>query len=167
MEPLLVEAFRYNRWANLHLVDVCSGFSEEQLQMTSPGTYGVLGATFLHLLAAEQRYIKRLGGGEPQINERDDKFPGMKALREHAVRSGDQLIEIAPRITLDEAHESKYSDRRFMLHSWVVLIQALHHGNDHRTHICTILGHHDLTYGDMDVWAYGEAAGGMTPVAGT
>jgi uncharacterized damage-inducible protein DinB len=167
MEPLLVEAFRYNKWANLHLLEVCGGFSEEQLQMTSPGTYGTLAGTFLHLLAAEQRYIKRLGGGEPKINERDNPFPSMKALREHAVRSGDQLIEIAPRITLDEAHESGYQDERFMLHSWVVLIQALHHGNDHRTHICTILGHHGLTYGDMDVWAYGQTNSGMTPIKAT
>ncbi|HEX9099293.1 MAG TPA: DinB family protein [Candidatus Dormibacteraeota bacterium] len=164
MEPLLVEAFRYNKWANLHLLDVCSGFSEEQLQMTSRGTYGTLAATFLHMLAAEQRYIKRLGGAEPQINERDETFPGVAALREHAVRSGDALIEIAPRITPEEAHESKYSNRPFMLHSWVVLIQALHHGNDHRTHICTILGHYGLTYGDMDVWAYGQATGGLTPI---
>jgi hypothetical protein len=121
----------------------------------------------MHLLAAEQRYIKRLGGGEPKINERDDSFPGMNALRDHAVRSGDKLIEIAPRITPEEAHESGYQDERFMLHGWVVLIQALHHGNDHRTHICTILGHNGLTYGDMDVWAYGQANGGMTPIAVT
>jgi uncharacterized damage-inducible protein DinB len=167
MKPLLVEAFHYNKWANLHLLDVCGDFSEEQLRMTSPGTYGTLAATFLHLLAAEQRYIKRLGGGEPQINERDDQFPGIAALREHAVRSGDELIEIAPRITPDEAHEAKYSNRPFLLHSWVVLLQALHHGNDHRTHIGTILGHNGLTYGDMDVWAYGEATGGMTPLAVT
>ncbi len=167
MEPLLVEAFRYNKWANLHLLDVCGGFSEAQLEMTSTGTYGTLGATFLHLLAAEQRYIKRLGGGEPQINERDDKLPDIATLREHAVRSGDQLIEIAPRITPDEAQEAKYADQRFMLHSWVVLLQALHHGNDHRTHICTILGHNGLTYGDMDVWAYAEAVGGMTPIKAT
>lgn len=167
MEALLIEAFRYNKWANLHLLDVCSGFSEEQLQMTSPGTYGTLAATFFHMLAAEQRYIKRLGGSEPQINERDDRFPGMKALREHAVQSGDKLIEIAPLITPDEAHEAKYADRRIILHSWVVLLQALHHGNDHRTHICTILGHNGLTYGDMDVWAYGEAAGAMAPIEAT
>jgi uncharacterized damage-inducible protein DinB len=167
MKPLLVEAFLYNKWANLHLLDVCSGFSEEQLEMTSPGTYGTLAATFLHLLAAEQRYIKRLGGGEAQINERDDVFPGIAALREHAVRSGDKLVEIAPRVTPDDAHESKYQDKRFLLHSGVVLIQALHHGNDHRTHICTILGHNGLTYGDMDVWAYGEATGAMAPIEAT
>ncbi|HAC46678.1 MAG TPA: damage-inducible protein DinB, partial [Chloroflexi bacterium] len=55
MKPLLVEAFLYNKWANLHLIDVCGGFSEEQLQMTSPGTYGTIAATFFHMLAAEQR----------------------------------------------------------------------------------------------------------------
>ena len=164
MEPLLVEAFRYNKWANLHLLDVCVRLTDEQLQMTAPGTYGTIASTFFHLLAAEQRYLKRLGEGEPQINERDGAFPGMAALREHAVRSGDKLIEIAPRITPDEKQEAKFQDGRFMLHLGVVVIQALHHGNDHRTHICTILGHHGIPYGDMDVWAYGEATEALVTI---
>ena len=61
MGPLLIEAFRYNKWANLHLLDVCSGLSDEQLQLTVPGTYGTIAATLMHLLAAEQRYLRRLG----------------------------------------------------------------------------------------------------------
>lgn len=158
MQPLLVEAFRYNKWANLHLLDVCAGFTDQQLAMTAPGTYGTIASTFFHLLAAEQRYIKRLGGSEARINERG-AFPGLVALRAEAVRSGDELIEIVPRITPDEAHETTFQDGRFLLHSGVVVLQALHHGNDHRTHICTILGHNGMTYGDMDVWAYGEATG--------
>ena len=165
MEPLLVEAFRYNKWANLHLLDVCADFTEEQLQMSALGTYGTIASTFFHMLAAEQRYIRRLGGGEPQINERDMPFPGIAALREHAVRSGDKLIEIAPYVSPDEAHEtSRPREGTVVLHSGVVVVQALHHGNDHRTHICTILGHHGLSYGDMDVWAYGEATGGIVKV---
>ena len=164
MDPLLAEAFRYNKWANLHLLDVCAALTDEQLQLTAPGTYGTIASTFFHLLAAEQRYLKRLGGGEPQISERDGVFPGIASLREHAVWSGDQLIQVAPRVSPDEAHETKFSDGLFNLHSGVVVIQALHHGNDHRTHICTILGHNGLTYGDMDVWAYGEAIGAITPV---
>jgi hypothetical protein len=40
----------------------------------------------------------------------------------------------------------------------------MHHGNDHRTHVCTILGAHDISYGDMDVWAYGEATGALLPI---
>jgi uncharacterized damage-inducible protein DinB len=162
MEPLLLEAFRYNKWANLHLLDVCARLTGEQLQMTAPGTYGTIAATWLHLLAAEQRYLKRLGGGEPKFNERDEAFPGVAVLREHAVRSGDKLIEIAPHVSPDEAHESKTArEGAVLLHSGVVVLQALHHGNDHRTHICTILGHHGIDYGDMDVWAYGEATGAL------
>lgn len=164
MEPLLVEAFRYNKWANLHLLAVCRDFTDEQLQMTAPGTYGTLAATWLHLLAAEQRYIRRLGGGEPAINERDT-FPGIAALMEHAARSGDKLIAIAPWVSPDEAHETSTArEGTVVLHSGVVVVQALHHGNDHRTHICTILGHHGIPYGDMDVWAYGEATGGIVHV---
>jgi uncharacterized damage-inducible protein DinB len=165
VEPLLVEAFRYNKWANLHLLDVCAGFSDRQLQMTAPGTYGTLAATFFHLLAAEQRYLKRLGAGEPQISERDGLFPGIATLREHAVRSGDLLIEIGPFVSPDEAHESSTPARETVtLHSGVVVIQALHHGNDHRTHICTILGHNGVDYGGVDVWAYGEATGAIAKI---
>jgi uncharacterized damage-inducible protein DinB len=162
MEPLLVEAFRYNKWANLHLLGVCRDFTNEQLQMTAPGTYGTLAATWLHLLAAEQRYLRRLGGSEPALNERDG-FPGMAALTEHATRSGDKLIEIAPYVSPDDARETD-RDGRVKLYSGVVVVQALHHGNDHRTHVCTILGHHGLSYGDMDVWAYGQATGGIVKV---
>ncbi len=165
MEPLLVEAFRYNKWANLHLLDVCADFTEEQLQMNAPGTYGTIASTFFHMLAAEQRYLRRLGGGEPQINERDMPFPGIAVLREHAVRSGDKLIEIAPYVSPDASYETSTArEETVVLHLGVVVVQALHHGNDHRTHICTILGHNGLTYGDMDVWAYGDATGAIVHV---
>src|SRR5256712_5494215 len=168
MEPLLVEAFRYNKWANLHLLDVCGSFTDEQLQMTAPGTNGTIASTFFHLVAAEQRYLKRLGRGEPQINERNDSFPGIAALKEHAIRSGDELIAIAPHVSPDESYETA-TDRegRAILHKGVVVIQALPHGNDHPTHICTILGHNRLTYRDMDLWASGDPTGGIVRTRAT
>lgn len=160
MGPLWIEAFRYHRWANMHLLDVCAKLTDEQLQLTSPGTYGTISATWMHLLAAEQRYLRRFGGSEPQMSERDE-FPGIGALKEHAARTGDELIEAAGRITPDDVIDAKYGNEPVRLHLGVVIIQALHHGNDHRTHICTILGHHGLPYGDMDVWAYGGATGSL------
>jgi uncharacterized damage-inducible protein DinB len=66
---VLRQALRYNRWANLQLLEVCSGLSDEQLQLSSSGTYGSVAATWQHLLAAEQRYLRRLTGVDPQINE--------------------------------------------------------------------------------------------------
>ena len=164
MGPLLVEAFRYNRWANLHLLDMCLKLSPEQLHLTAPGTYGTIAGTWHHLVAAEQRYLRRLGADEPRVNEKDP-FPGIEALREHAARSGDRLIEAAGRITPDDVIEANYEGQTTRIHLGVVIIQALHHGNDHRTHVCTILGHHQIPYGEMDVWAYGDATGAIAPIA--
>jgi len=164
MGPLLIEAFRYNRWANLHLLDVCAQLSEDQLQLTTPGTYGTIAATLQHLLGAEQRYLRRMIGHEPEIHE-NDPFPGIARMRAIAERSADLLIDAAGRITGDDVVETEYGGGRFRLSLGVVLIQAMHHGNDHRTHVCTILGAHGLEYGDMDVWAYGEATGGMVSLA--
>jgi uncharacterized damage-inducible protein DinB len=164
MDQPLIEAFRYNTWANLHLLDVCGKLTDEQLQLTAPGTYGTIAATFLHLFAGEQRYLRRIAGTKPEINERDQPSQNLAKLREYAVRSGDQLIEAASRITPEDTIDEERDGQLMKLHLWVVLVQAMHHGNDHRTHICTILGAHDIPYGDMDVWAYGEATGGIVSV---
>jgi uncharacterized damage-inducible protein DinB len=163
VDELLIEAFRYNKWANLHLLDVCAKLSNEQLQLSAPGTYGTIAATLLHLFGAEQRYLRRLVGGEPRISERDE-FPGVAALKEIAAQNGDRLIEAAGRVTGGDVVETQRGDAHVRLHLGVVLVQAMHHGNDHRTHICTILGQNGIDYGDMDVWAYGEATGGIVPI---
>jgi uncharacterized damage-inducible protein DinB len=160
MDPLMVETFRYHKWANLHLLDVCAKLPAEELSLTAPGTYGTIAATFHHMLSAEQRYVRRFGAGDPKTRE-SDPFPGLAALREHAVRSGDQLIDAAGRIKGDELSDGKDESGTFTVQLGVVLVQALHHGNDHRTQICTILGHHGIRFGEMDVWAYGIATGGF------
>lgn len=157
MSDVLLQALRYNRWANLRLLDVCSDLSDEQLQLASPGTYGSIAATWLHLLSAEQRYLKRLVGFEPQINEKDE-FPGLGNLREHAQRSGDELIAALGKFDPDGTSPGRAKDDG--VKHWLVMTQAIHHGNDHRTHICTILGQNDLPYGDLDVWAFGTDNGG-------
>jgi uncharacterized damage-inducible protein DinB len=155
MSDVLLQSLRYNRWANLKLLDVCSGLSEEQLQLDSPGTYGSIAATWQHLLAAEQRYLRRLAGVEPQVSERDE-FPGIARLKEHAERSGDALIGALGHFNPDDT--SPAGDSR--VKHWLVMAQAIHHGNDHRTHICTILGQNGISYGDLDVWAFGMDNGG-------
>jgi uncharacterized damage-inducible protein DinB len=160
----LTETFRYNKWANLRLLDVCATLPDEQLQLTAPGTYGTVAATLLHLLAAGGSAARRLAGTEPEISEHDDPAPSLDVLRDHAVRSGDQLIEAAMRITPDETIKEERDGGRYRVHLGVVLLQAMHHGNDHRTHVCTILGDHDIAYGQMDVWEYGRATGALVPI---
>ncbi|HEV2029372.1 MAG TPA: DinB family protein [Candidatus Dormibacteraeota bacterium] len=159
----MVEAFRYNKWANLYLLDVCAKLSERELQLTAPGTYGTIAATWQHLVNSERRYIWRLGGDEGRFTVRH-KFPGIAVLRQQAVSSGDQLIVVARRAKSNATVDSRWKSGTRRVHVAILLLQALHHGNDHRTHLCTILGHHGIPYDEMDVWAYGEATGTMVPI---
>jgi uncharacterized damage-inducible protein DinB len=164
MGPHWIEAFRYHRWANLHLLEVCERLAPEQLELTSPGTYGTIKATLMHMAGGEQRYVSRLAGGEPSISERND-FPGVERLSGLLAESTDRLITLAESMGPNPDFTAKFRDDLYRLEPGVIFLQALHHGNDHRTHICTILGAHGIAYGDMDVWAYGEAIGALAKVS--
>ncbi len=163
MESPWIEAFKYHHWANTHLLEQCSTLTDEQLQLTSPGTYGTIAATWLHLLGAQERYNMRLGGGEPTLSGRDP-FPGIPVIRQHLTASDEELIQLAGRIDPRERAEVSGDDGPVTLPKTVILIQALHHGNDHRTHICSVLGHNGIEYGEMDVWAFAEASDVVVPV---
>ncbi|MEO8745937.1 MAG: DinB family protein [Candidatus Dormiibacterota bacterium] len=163
MGPILVEAFRYNRWANVLLLDSCASLSDEQLQLTTPGTYGTIAATLVHLVRAERMYLWRLGGQKGRLSRRH-KFPGVAILRKEAALSGDQLTNVAKRIKWEDKVVSKWKQGAFRLDKGVILLQALHHGNDHRTHVCTILGANGIEYAEMDVWVFGDAMGAIVPV---
>jgi uncharacterized damage-inducible protein DinB len=158
MSDFLVQALRYNRWANLQLLDVCSKLSDEQLLLSSPGTYGTIASTWQHLLAAEQRYLRRLVGFEPQISE-SDPFAGIGMLKEQAAESGDRLVGAAGKAAPDGTSLDAGGSR---VRHWVVMAQAIHHGTDHRTHICTILGQNGISYDGLDVWAFGVTNDGYT-----
>jgi len=164
MGPHWVEAFRYHRWANLRLLEVCERLAPEQLELTSPGTYGTIRATWQHLAGAEQRYATRLGGGQPAFSEADE-FPGIARLREFITGSTDRLMELAEKLQPDPTYTARFRDGEYRVEPGIVLLQALHHGNDHRTHIGTILGAHGIAYGDMDLWAYGESIGALVKVS--
>ena len=154
MHPIWAEALGYNRWATLQLLDACSPLTDEQLQLTSPGTYGTIAATLQHMLSAEQRYVKRLGGTEQRLTEKA-AFPGVVELKEHAARSGDELVEVASRLSDRDTTMVKYHDGTDIpLSVWTIVTQAIHHGNDHRTQVCTILGQEGIEV-DIDVWGYG------------
>ena len=39
----------------------------------------------------------------------------------------------------------------------IVVIQAINHGIDHRSQICTLLSQQDIEPPDLDSWAYNDA----------
>lgn len=159
MNDGLLDAFRHNAWATRELLLVCHELTETQLHATAPGTYGSAIATFWHIVSSEAGYCARLTGEEPGWDRRADEAPSLDDL---AARNDD----LAARWERFLAHPFD-AERTFVI-PWhdradrdvpagVVLAQALHHGNEHRAQICTVLPSIGVTTPALGLWDYAEA----------
>ena len=154
MDDIWRDALLYNRWANLQILDDCSALDEEQLRLTTPGAYGSIADMLQHLLSAEQRYVKRLTGAETTLHEKH-AFPGVDGLKEHARRSGDALLKAAEALEADDSTEVDYDGTKVKLRKSLIVVQAIHHGNDHRTQVGMVLEGNSIPHQEIDVWHYG------------
>lgn len=160
MATILVELFQHNLWANLRLLDACATLSDEQLEASAAGTYGRVRDTLVHLLAAEERYVRLLTGEGPKQPLREsDGFPGLKELRKRARRSGQALVKVAARARPNRILRGVRGGEPYAISVKVPLIQAINHATEHRAHVVTSLSQHGVTVPDLDGWAYGEETG--------
>jgi uncharacterized damage-inducible protein DinB len=77
---ILVELLRHNLWANGLMLNACQTLSDQQLATDTPGTYGLLGRTLVHLAHAQAGYLGSLTGWQPDADDRmevDQPFPGV------------------------------------------------------------------------------------------
>lgn len=159
MNDGLIDAFRHNAWATRELIAVCRELSDAQLHATAPGTYGSVIETLRHTVSSEAGYCARLTGEEPGWDRRAGAAPGLDELAEHV----DELDARWERF-LAQPFEA---ERTFVI-PWhdgidrdvpagVVLVQALHHGNEHRAQMATILSSIGVTPPAWGLWDYAEA----------
>jgi uncharacterized damage-inducible protein DinB len=152
----IVNVFRHNTWANLALIDACAGLSDEQLAATVDGTYGSIPRTLVHIVSAEDGYLWRLTGDlvEPELQE--DDFPGFDVLRRRAGRSGRALEELAAALDEDRiVHWNRRVDGKpASMPASLFLVQTANHGNDHRSHVATVMTQAGVTPPELDGWAY-------------
>jgi uncharacterized damage-inducible protein DinB len=156
MNDGLVDFYKHNLWANLGLLDTCAQLTDEQLQTSAPGTYGSIGNTLVHLFRAEDSYLARLTGRQPEDLLKVGDFPGIDSLREHAHRSGEGLIAVAGTVDSAQVLRGTYRGEPYELPVMVPLMQAIHHATDHRSQIATILSQLGVKAPDLSVWAYDE-----------
>ncbi|HEY5475962.1 MAG TPA: DinB family protein [Tepidiformaceae bacterium] len=164
MANALTPLFEHNYWANLLLLEACSGLKEEQLAVTIAGVYGTPAATLVHYLSGEQTYIRRLSGEEqPQSLRGDAGWPGLEALVEHARWSGDRLRRLAETIEPATVIRESWDGVDYEIDGQVVLVQAINHSTEHRAHIVTTLSAHGIALPEIDGWNWGEATGRLRP----
>jgi uncharacterized damage-inducible protein DinB len=63
--------------------------------------------------------------------------------------------------------EAYGDDGAFAVRAGVFLTQAIHHANEHRAHVCTIIGALGHEVPDVSAWSYALDTGRMTPNART
>jgi len=156
----LAEPFRYNRWANLTLLDACAGLSDALLDARVPGISGSVREVFLHLIGGQQTFVLRTQGRqhEGELN-RASAWPGFAALRAIAESTSDELIAIAEALERDREAGLPWQGKVFMYPVSFFLTHALEHGVEHRTEIKLALAQLGVPTPDLDAWPYAAAAG--------
>jgi uncharacterized damage-inducible protein DinB len=154
----LHDAFAHHIWASERLIDACGALTPDQLGTAAPGTYGPILATLSHLVGSDGWYLSFFRDQPAPIA--DDAVVTLADLRAAITANGvvwqDLLAgELDPEQDLLERGDGW----EFHQPAGLRLAQALHHGTDHRSQVCTALTHLGIEPPEIDLWAYGEATG--------
>lgn len=161
MNDGLHDCIGHNNWATSELLRMSSALTDAQLEATAIGTYGNIIETFRHIIRSEAGYQARLMGSEPDWDRQQSGSADLVELSrrndELAARWKHFLSEPfdAERTFLMRWHDGFDRD----VPAGVVLAQAIHHGSDHRSQICTILTTLGMTIPPMGLWDWAEATG--------
>ena len=160
----LHDLFRHNAWATSQILEVCRGLDEPTLNATVPGTYGTIIATLRHFLDSEMSYLFRVSGLWPERPWQAGEAAGLAVLPERAALLATNWEQfLAGDVDTERMGEGRGDDGAvFAIRGGVFITQALHHANEHRAHICTILGTLGHEPPDVSAWGYALATGRMT-----
>jgi uncharacterized damage-inducible protein DinB len=149
--------FEHHLWATERLIDHLARLPAERLDASVPGTYGSTIDTLTHLVDADGRYLMRLREPTPPPGEDRTGIP-LATLKDEIAdhrRRWDVALAELERGELHSVirnHHGGYPDTDPA--ETMLLIQAIHHGNDHRTQICSTLGALGEEVPELDGWEF-------------
>ena len=159
-QPILAGAFGHHVWATIRVLDACAALDDAQLTTTVPGTYGSIIDTLRHLVGADVFYLDVLRGEREAFVDEGSDIPTMRAVMEGHGRVWQDLVagDIDPATDVIEYEDSGYETHAPL---GIRLAQALHHGTDHRSQICTALTNLGIDPPSIDVWDFAALDGRM------
>ena len=161
---LLDDGFGHHVWATLRLIDSCIALDPEQLGTTVPGTYGSILETLRHLVGADSWYLFVMTGERtPQIDEDHMDIAELRAAMEADGAAWSSLLAENP--DPDHVIVGRHKDgSETHAPMGIRLAQALHHGTDHRSQICTALTSLGVEPPFIDVWDFGAQDGQVVEI---
>ena len=158
MTNLMHDAFRHHAWANDRILEVCGSLSPEQLATFTVGTRGPILDTLRHLVGSDAWYLWVITGGKvAQIDEDHMGVAELRAAAKACAAQWEELLSGDPDPELDIVRRD--DDFEFHAPLGLRLAQAVHHGTDHRSQVCTALTSLGIEPPLIDVWDWGEAIG--------
>jgi len=153
---MLKDAFAHHAWATLQLLDACGQLEEHQLRVGVPGVYGSILETLRHTVGADCSYLRVTSGDHDAMDEETAEVGDLiQEMERHQAAWATLLTrDLDPEAWLIR-HRPDGSETHAPL--GIRLAQALHHGSDHRSQICTILTQQGIEPPGIDVWDYGLA----------
>lgn len=160
MSKALADCLRYDRWANLSLIDACHALTEEQLDTRATHSSRSVRELLLHIVGSELTFVLRTKGRQHEGESRHlDTWPGFDVLREVAGSSGEDLIAIAAELDEDDLVALPFRGKKYEYPKSFFLLHAIEHGVEHRTEIKVTLALIGIETPDLDGWFYSQAAG--------
>jgi uncharacterized damage-inducible protein DinB len=165
--PLLADAFGHHVWATLRLIDSCLALEPAQLETSVPGTYGSILDTMRHLVGADASYLFVLSGGRAAEIEEDRM--DLRELRATMEANGPAWASLVAGDLDPDAVVVRHRDDGSESHAplGIRLTQALHHGTDHRSQVCTALTTLGVEPPAIDAWDYADQDGRLSETAPT
>lgn len=146
----MIEPYRHSSWATLRLLEFCSGLDPSLLNTSARGTPGPINETLATLVAAQESYLATVEGMPVPAAQ---GFTSLEDLQERAER----VAERWERNLDPEPHPERLVERdRRVIPISIVLLQALHHASEHRSHVCTALRTIEIEPPPLDGWTYGD-----------
>jgi uncharacterized damage-inducible protein DinB len=155
VNEVLVELLRHKSWATISLIELCKTYAD-LLDTPVPGAYGSVRETLTHIVRSEEGYFFRL-----TAERLSNPLPEGPA----------PLDDLIARVELlDPRWEELAGDDELPSHKFttpdgwiepgkVILGQAIHHAEVHRTQVLSILGARGVDVPDLSLWEYALATG--------
>lgn len=164
---LMTDAFSHHVWATLELIDACLPLSADQLATAVPGTYGSILDTMRHLVGADAQYLNLLTDGRvARIDEASMDLARLRAEMEAHGPAWSSLI--GPDLDPDRVVTGRWPDGSgTSAPVGIRLAQAVHHGTDHRSQICTALTALGIEPPGIDAWDFALHDGRLVELPAT
>lgn len=157
---LLEAAFTHHVWATSRVIDACLDLSVEELETNVLGTRGPMLETLRHVVLSDSEELFFLTGNV--AFDIDEEHVSLAEARVIMERNGSGWTEYISG-SLDTDAVVLEVDKTDGFQRWAPvgfrLAQALHHGTDHRSQVCTALTTLGLEAPEIDVYHFGLDTG--------